>query len=432
VSVRQLIDVLPPVERAVLVAAPRKGSADSRAVEEHLDELARLVDTAGAEVVGRLTQQVAAPNPGTLLGEGKVEELRALVEAAGATLAIFDEELTPVQGANLERELQARVMDRPEVILDIFSTRARSHEAKLQVELAQLEYLLPRLTRMWTHLSRIRGGIGLRGPGETQLETDRRIIRRKIQQLKGKLRDVARHRANLRSGRAPLLTVALVGYTNAGKSSVLRGLSGQHDIVVEDRLFATLDTLTREVDLGEGYRARVIDTVGFIRKLPHHLVASFRATLEEAREADVLLHVVDASHDDWEEHWEVVEGVLAELELDDKPVLPVFNKMDAVADPLAFARRARELHPDAIFVTTVRTDGLEPLKGALREREQAVRPTVRIRVPHAQGRLLAAIYQAGEVVRRTSSDDGVEVAVRLAADQVARFRAAGLEVRTAR
>jgi GTP-binding protein HflX len=429
--VRQLIDVLPPVERAILVAAPRKGSAEGRAVEEHLEELARLVDTAGAEVTARLTQQVAAPNPATLLGEGKVEELRALVEDAGATLVIFDEELTPVQGANLERELQARVMDRPEVILDIFSTRARSHEAKLQVELAQLEYLLPRLTRMWTHLSRIRGGIGLRGPGETQLETDRRIIRRKIQQLKAKLRDVARHRANLRSGRVPLLTVALVGYTNAGKSSVLRGLSGQHDILVEDRLFATLDTLTREVDLGEGYRARVIDTVGFIRKLPHHLVASFRATLEEAREADVLLHVVDASHPDWEEHWEVVEGVLAELELDDKPVLPVFNKMDAVPEPLGFARRARELHPDAIFVTTVRTDGLEPLKAALRAREQDARPTVRIRVPHAQGRLLAAIYQAGEVVRRTATDDGVEVAVRLAAEQVARFRAAGLEVRAA-
>ncbi|HJS47279.1 MAG TPA: GTPase HflX [Gemmatimonadales bacterium] len=426
-----MIDVLPPVERAVLVAAPRKGSADGRAVEEHLEELARLVDTAGAEVVARLTQQVAAPNPATLLGEGKVEELRALAEGEGATLVIFDEELTPVQGANLERELKARVMDRPEVILDIFSTRARSHEAKLQVELAQLEYLLPRLTRMWTHLSRIRGGIGLRGPGETQLETDRRIIRRKIQQLKAKLRDVARHRANLRGGRTPLPTVALVGYTNAGKSSVLRGLSGQHDILVEDRLFATLDTLTREVDLGEGYRGRVIDTVGFIRKLPHHLVASFRATLEEAGEADILLHVVDASHPDWEEHWEVVEGVLAELEMDDKPVLPVFNKMDAVADPLAFARRVRELHPDAIFVTTVRTDGLEPLKAALREREQAARPTVRIRVPHAQGRLLAAIYQAGEVVRRTPTDEGVELAVRLAADQVARFRAAGLEVRAA-
>jgi GTP-binding protein HflX len=225
--------------------------------------------------------------------------------------------------------------------------------------------------------------------------------------------------------------VALVGYTNAGKSSILRGLSGQHDILVEDRLFATLDTLTREVDLGEGYRARVVDTVGFIRKLPHHLVASFRATLEEAREADVLLHVVDASHPEWEEHWSVVEGVLAELELDDKPVLPVFNKMDAVEDPVGVARRVRELHPDAIFVTTVRTDGLEPLKGAIRAREQATRPTVRVEVPHAQGRLLAALYQAGEVIGRRPVDGGVEVSVRLPLDQVARFRAAGLEVRAA-
>ncbi|HEU4588848.1 MAG TPA: GTPase HflX, partial [Gemmatimonadales bacterium] len=203
----------------MLVAAPRKGSNDARHMTEHLEELARLVDTAGAEVVGKVSQQVVAPNPATLIGEGKVEELSAAVADAGASLVIFDEELAPVQGANLERELKVRVMDRAEVILDIFATRARSHEAKLQVELAQLEYLLPRLTRMWTHLSRIRGGIGLRGPGETQLETDRRIIRRRIQGLKEKLRDVERHRETLRAGRERLLSVALVGYTNAGKSS---------------------------------------------------------------------------------------------------------------------------------------------------------------------------------------------------------------------
>jgi GTPase len=412
----------------VLVAAPRKGSPDARHVEEHLQELTQLVDTAGAEVVGRMSQQIASPSPATLIGEGKVEEVAAAVAEAGATLVIFDEELSPVQGANLERELNARVMDRPEVILDIFSTRARSHEARLQVELAQLEYLLPRLTRMWTHLSRIRGGIGLRGPGETQLETDRRIIRQRIQGLKAKLKGVERHRENLRAGRDPMLSVSLVGYTNAGKSSILRALSGQHEIVVEDRLFATLDTLTREVDLGEGQRARVTDTVGFIRKLPHHLVASFRATLEEARAADALLHVVDASHPDWEGQMRVVERVLAELDLADRPTVPIFNKMDAVPDPLAFAARVRELYPDAITTSTMRTDGIIPLKSRLRELEQEGRQTVRVRLPVAAGARVAALYREGEVLGREDGADEVELTVRLDRWQVERLKGEGVAV----
>jgi GTP-binding protein HflX len=408
-----LITVQPPIERAVLVAVPRKGSPEVDQLTEHLDELARLVDTAGAQVAGRLTQQVASPYPATLLGEGKVEELAALIKELGATLAIFDEELTPVQGANLERELGVRVMDRAEVILDIFSTRARSAEAKLQVELAQLEYLLPRLTRMWTHLSRIRGGIGLRGPGETQLETDRRMIRQKIQHHRGKLRDVARHRETIRAGRQKLLHASLVGYTNAGKSSLLRALTGEHDIVVEDRLFATLDTLTREVDAGEGIRARVTDTVGFIRKLPHHLVASFRATLEEAREADVLLHVIDASHADWEEQVQVVEEVLGELELSDRPVVMVFNKIDLLSDPTALAGRIRQLYPEAVFTTTMRTDGVDAVKAALRERVRAGRPTVRVVVPPGDGARLAAVYRAGEVQSREVTPEGVVLTVRM-------------------
>src|SRR5581483_9805857 len=239
----------------------------------------------------------------------KVEELKALLQDAGATLVLFDEPLSPVQGTNLERARGVRVMDRTEVILDIFATRARSAEAKMQVELAQHEYLLPRLTRMLTHLSRIRGGIGLRGPGETQLETDRRVIRRRIAALKRRLEEVAGHRANQRRGRRECPSAALVGYTNAGKSSLLRALSGD-DIFVEDRLFATLDTLTREVEVGGGYRFRLTDTVGFIRKLPHHLVASFRATLEEACAADLLLHVIDAAHPAWEEQVEVVDKEL--------------------------------------------------------------------------------------------------------------------------
>jgi len=364
-------------------------------------------------VVGRLTQQVASPNPATLLGEGKVEELKELVQSRNATLAIFDDELTPVQGANLERELGIRVMDRAEVILDIFSTRARTAEAKLQVELAQLEYLLPRLTRMWTHLSRIRGGIGLRGPGETQLETDRRMIRQKIQHHRGKLRDVARHRETIRGGRQKLLHAALVGYTNAGKSSLLRALTGDHDIFVEDRLFATLDTLTREADVGDGVRVRITDTVGFIRKLPHHLVASFRATLEEAGEADVLLHVVDASHPDWEEQVAVVEEVLGELDLADRPVVLVFNKMDLVADSAAFAARIREIHPGAVLASTMRTDGVEEVKAALRERARAGRPTLRVVVPANDGARLAAVYRAGEVLSREVTPEGVVLTVRM-------------------
>jgi GTP-binding protein HflX len=399
-NIRELITVQQPIERAVLVAVSRKGSREGGQVQEHLDELARLVDTAGAQVAGRLTQQVAAPNPTTLLGEGKVEELKAKVEELGASLAIFDDELTPVQGVTLERELKVRVMDRAEVILDIFSTRARSAEAKLQVELAQLEYLLPRLTRMWTHLSRIRGGIGLRGPGETQLETDRRLIRQKIQHHRGKLRDVERHRETLRAGRQKLLHASLVGYTNAGKSSLLRALTGDCEIVVEDRLFATLDTLTREVDAGEGLRVRVTDTVGFIRKLPHHLVASFRATLEEAGEADVLLHVIDASHPDWEAQAEVVEQVLGELDLADRPVVPIFNKIDLLADPTDFARRIGAIHPGAVFATTMQTNGVDAVRAALRERVRTGRPTLRLVVPASDGARLAAVYRAGEVLAR--------------------------------
>ncbi len=412
----------------MLVAAPRKGSPDARHVEEHLEELTRLVDTAGAEVVGRISQHIVSPNPATLIGEGKVEEVAERVASSDASLVIFDEELSPVQGVNLEGELKVRVMDRAEVILDIFSTRARSHEAKLQVELAQLQYLLPRLTRMWTHLSRIRGGIGLRGPGETQLETDRRIIRRKIQGLKGKLKDVEKHRENIRAGRDPMLSVALVGYTNAGKSSILRGLSGQHEIVVEDRLFATLDTLTREVELGENQRARVTDTVGFIRKLPHHLVASFRATLEEARAADVLLHVVDASHHDWEGQLRVVEKVLSELGLADRPVLLVFNKIDAVTDAPGFTRRVRELYPTAVITSTMRTDGLAPLKERLRELDRAGRVAVKVRVPLAEGARLAELYREGEVLSRDEVGESYEVMVRLEPSKLERLRRGGMEV----
>ncbi|MFN0179397.1 MAG: GTPase HflX [Gemmatimonadales bacterium] len=408
-----MIEVAPPVEQAILVGAPRKGSRDAEQLTEHLDELERLVDTAGARIVGRLSQQVATRNPATLIGEGKVEELKALAADRQATIVIFDEELTPVQGANLERELGLRVMDRAEVILDIFSTRARSAEAKLQVELAQLEYLLPRLARMWTHLSRIRGGIGLRGPGETQLETDRRMIRRKIQHYRGRLKDVERHRETVRSGRQTMLSAALVGYTNAGKSSILRGLTGDRGIVVEDRLFATLDTLTREVDLGAGAKARFTDTVGFIRKLPHHLVASFRATLEEVRGADLLLHVVDASHPEWEEQAAVVDQVLAELEMGDRPMMMVFNKADRLEHADGFRIRVGTLYPGAVVVSSLSDEGLSELRASLAEKARSLRPTIRLVVPAGDGKRLAEVYRTGEVVGREDTPEGVALTVRM-------------------
>ncbi|MGI9183133.1 MAG: GTPase HflX, partial [Longimicrobiaceae bacterium] len=321
-----MIEIQAPRERAILVGAPLKGLPQGLA-DEYLEELGRLADTAGAEIVGSVRQKLDSPHPKLYIGQGKAEELRDEVSAKDGTLIIFDEELTPAQGKNLEEFTGTRVMDRAEVILDIFATRARTAEARMQVELAQLQYMLPRLTRMWVHLSRVRGGIGMRGPGETQLETDRRMINQRIARLKEDLARVARQRATQRKGRSDLLRAALVGYTNAGKSSILRALSGS-DVFVEDRLFATLDAATRAVELGEGYEALVTDTVGFIRKLPHHLVASFRATLEESAEADLLLHVIDLSHPTWEEQKTVVEEVLAGLGLAERRTALVFNKID--------------------------------------------------------------------------------------------------------
>ncbi len=413
-------------------------------MDDHLDELGRLADTAGAEVVGRTHQRVEAPSPTFYLGQGKVDELKGVLKDTGSTLLLFDEALSPVQGSSLEKALAVRVMDRTEVILDIFATRARSAEAKMQVELAQLQYLLPRLTRMWTHLSRIRGGIGLRGPGETQLETDRRVIRRKISNLKRRLEEVAHHRANQRQGRRDLPSAALVGYTNAGKSSLLRALSGA-EILVEDRLFATLDTLTREVDVGGGYRFRLTDTVGFIRKLPHHLVASFRATLEEARDADLLLHVIDASHPTWEEQADVVEREVRSAEWgvrndnvgpDRKRVVHVFNKADLLPDPEAFLGMVRERYPHAVLTSctphsafrTPHLGAVERLRDVLRTSAQALRPIARIRVPVGDGKLLAALHRDSEVLDETQVDGVVEVTARVQAWMLGKLRRDGVGV----
>ncbi len=399
--------------------------------DEHLEELGRLTDTAGARVVAVLVQRLTSPHPRYFIGEGKADQLRKIADEREATVVIFDDELSPAQGKNLEDLLGVRVMDRAELILDIFATRARTNEAQLQVELAQLQYMLPRLKRMWTHLSRIRGGIGLRGPGETQLETDRRSIGRRISDLRTQLKVVAQRRATQRKGRSGEFQAALVGYTNAGKSSLLRELSGS-DLFVEDRLFATLDPATRKVELPSGSSVLMTDTVGFIRKLPHHLVASFRATLEEASEADVLLHVIDGSHPRWEEQKAVVEDVLAELDLDEVPEALVFNKIDRLTHDEEDALRQRSqaaFTEPAVFTSTVEKGGFEELVVFLEDQIRQQRPEVRILVPAADGEALATLYREGEVLSREEHGTTIDIVARLPKPTLGRLRQrAGIEV----
>ena len=350
--------------------------------------------------MGTLTQQLDRPDSSTYIGRGKVEELKAMITEKDATVVIFDDELSPAQGKNLELEVGKRVIDRAELILDIFAVRARSAESKMQVELAQLEYSLPRLTRMWTHLEKFRGGIGVRGPGETQLETDRRLVGHRIKILKERLVDLTKARHVQRAGRSGSVRVSLVGYTNAGKSSILRGISGASEVFVEDRLFATLDPLTREVDLGDHQSVLLTDTVGFIRKLPHHLVASFRATLEEVQEADLLLHVIDASHPTWEEQRLVVDEVLGTLDAQQIPMVYVFNKMDALTreEREGLEERMRSLAPGSVFTSSLTSEGLEPLRALLRKTLRDRRPEVELIVPLTHGKLLADVHRMGEVL----------------------------------
>ena len=421
---KELISLAPVVDKAILVGAPLKRSNARHAVDEHLLELERLIDTAGGIVVGTLTQQLDRPNPSTYVGKGKLEELKMMATEREATLLVFDDELTPAQGKNLELELGKRVVDRAELILDIFAVRARSAEARMQVELAQLEYSLPRLTRMWTHLEKFRGGIGVRGPGETQLESDRRMVGHRIKILKERLADVQRSREVQRASRKSEFRASLVGYTNAGKSSLLKAMSGAPDVFIEDRLFATLDPLTRDVMLGEQQKMLLTDTVGFIRKLPHHLVASFRATLEEVREADVLLHVIDASHPTWEEQRIVVDDVLADLGVHDPPVVHVFNKIDALEPEslLALRQRMADLLPGSVFVSAQAPGGTAELHAAMVARLLLRRPEVGVRIPAADGRMLAELYRSAEVVSVRQDEESGDSLLRARVDDALRGR----------
>ena len=407
------------------------GTEAAAETREHLAELRRLTDTAGGMVAGELVQRLRAPGSRYYLGKGKAGERADLVREREDGLVIFDDELTPAQCKNLEKLCGVRVMDRTELILDIFATRARSYEARMQVELAQLQYLLPRLRRMWVHLSRIQGGIGFRGPGETQLETDRRLIGTRIAELRRKLQAVARAQATQRKGRRGRFRAALVGYTNAGKSSLLQALSGSRQFV-EDRLFATLDASTRTVPLGDGYESLLTDTVGFIRKLPHHLIASFRTTLEEAREADLILHVVDASHPDREGQREVVRRVLDELGLGKRPRVLVFNKIDLLPrEELLSLKRGASRRPDsrALYTAVPKPSTLEPLRYELKRRIRDRLQRISVEFPARAGRVLSALYERGEVLSRSQEGTTVRVVAKAPPALVGWLRAhAGVSV----
>jgi GTPase len=352
-------------ERAILAG---RAPARLHPSADRLTELKLLAETAGAQVLGEVIQRRGPVRSATFLSKGKIEEIRELSAEQQASLLLLDDDLSPAQSRNLERDLNLRVVDRSGLILDIFARRARTREARLQVELAQLEYLLPRLTRLWEHLSRLGGGIGTRGPGETQLEVDRRRIRERIAKLKRELLGVVRERRVQRKGRRGCYKVSLVGYTNAGKSTLFNSLTRSR-VYVEDQLFATLDPTTRIFGMSLGTRMLLTDTVGFIRKLPPHLVASFRATLEEVAEADLLLHVVDAAEPDPESHIRAVEGVLDEIGALDRPRLLVFNKIDAIDDEVVIVGlRAR--YPGALFVSAITREGLAELREGVGRRFQ--------------------------------------------------------------
>ncbi|MBX9742420.1 MAG: GTPase HflX [Chthoniobacterales bacterium] len=409
-------------EKTILVGLEQADTAHWQLLDS-LEELGQLAKTAGAEVVEVLTQKLERPTAPYYIGKGKAEELAQLCKQYQATSVIFDDELTPAQGRNLEQLVTRKVIDRTQLILDIFAARARSREGRLQVELAQLQYLLPRLTRMWGHLSRQSGGIGTRGPGETQLEVDRRRVQEKIARLKEELRGVRQIRSTQREGRLrrhwPL--ASLVGYTNAGKSSLLNALTGA-DALAENKLFATLDPTTRHCLLPNHQKILLTDTVGFIRKLPHTLVESFKATLEEVELAEVLLHVVDLSHPQYEEQIEAVTKILKELHVDQKPMLLIFNKIDQLRHS-AFVEAQLARFSGSVAISATSGVGLEQLREALQQLLSQRRVTRCYQLPLEKSAVLAEIHACGHVKSLSYLEDHVLVTAEVPAEFAKKWEA---------
>jgi GTPase len=397
-------------ERAIIVGVVHF-QQKRELVNEYLEELALLLDTAGAEVVKAVIQSRKTFDPAYFVGSGMANQLAELAIEVEADLIVFDDDLTPAQVKNLENKCEVKIMDRSGIILDIFSSRAKSSESKTQVELAQLNYYLPRLTKMWSHLSRQAGGagIGLRGPGETQLEVDRRLVRKRIVTLSKALKKISRQRVIRRKGRKNIFKVALLGYTNAGKSSLMNALT-ESEIFVEDRLFATLDPTVRLLTETGKDKILLVDTVGFIRKLPHHLVASFKSTLEESQDADLLLQVIDCTHPFFRDQMQVVNGVKKDLKIQDSPVITVLNKIDLIEDKSVLRELKQEFDP-CFLISAKRNIFVDDLKKEILQQVRQQKVTANIKMDITEQKRLASIYQWAEVLNKEFEDGFVRLEI---------------------